>query len=72
MRYFAKDYNLVIKRCYRIVWNEKKTDSKNAKVARTNIGKLMILLKCALCDTKKPRFIKEQKVSRLFSSLRIK
>ena len=72
MRYFAKDYNLFIKRCYRIVWNEKKTDSKNAKVARTNIGKLMILLKCALCDTKKPIFIKEQKVSWLFSSLRIK
>ena len=50
----------------------KRKNSKNAKVAKTNIGQLMILLKCALCDTKKPRFIKEQKVSRLFSSLRIK
>ena len=30
----------------------KKRDSKNPKVAQTNKGKLMILLKCEVCDTK--------------------
>ena len=32
----------------------------------------MILSECAVCDTKKSRFIKEQEVSGLLSSLRIK
>ena len=30
-----------------------KTDSKNPKTAKTNIEKLMILSKYAMCDTKK-------------------
>ena len=49
-----------------------KTDSKNSKVAKTNKGKLIILLKYAVCDNKKSTFIKEQEANGLLSSLRIK
>ena len=46
----------------------KKTDSKNSKAAKANKRKLLILSKCAVCDSTKLRYIKEQ-VSGLFSSL---
>ena len=36
-----------------------KTDSKSPKVAKTNKGKLIILSKCTVSDTKISRFIKE-------------
>ena len=45
---------------------------KNPKVAKTNNRRIMLLSKCAVCDSKKSRFIKEQEASGLFSSLRIK
>ena len=32
----------------------------------------MLLSKCAVCDSKKPKFIKQQEASRLLSSLGIK
>ena len=32
----------------------------------------MLLSKCTLCDSKKPKLIKNQEASRLLSSLRIK
>ena len=32
----------------------------------------MLLSKCEVCDSKKPKFIKEQEASSLLSSLRIK
>ena len=34
--------------------------------------KIMLLSKCAACDSKKSKFIKEQKVSGLLNSLGIK
>ena len=49
-----------------------KTDSKNPRVANRNKEKLNSLSKCAVCDTKKLRFIKEQEASGLLSSLGIK
>ena len=49
----------------------KNTESKNPKVARTKNGRIMLLSKCAVCDSKKPKFIKEQEASRLLSSLGI-
>ena len=42
----------------------KNTESKNPKVARTKNGRIMLSSKC-----KKSRFIKEQEVSGLLSSL---
>ena len=50
----------------------KKTESKNPKVARKKSRRIMLLSKCALCDSKKPKFIKQQEASRLLSGLGIK
>ena len=43
------------------------TESKNPTVARTKNGTIMLLSKCAVCDSKKPKFIKEHEASGLFS-----
>ena len=50
----------------------KNTESKNPEVARTKNGRIMLLLKCAVCDSEKSKFIKEQEPSGLLSSLGIK
>ena len=50
----------------------KNTESKNLKVLRTKNGKMMLLSKFETFDIKKFKFIKEQDVSGLLSSLRIK
>ena len=50
----------------------KNTESKNPKVARSKNGRIMLLSKCAVCDSKKSKFIKEQEASGLLSSLVIK
>ena len=47
-------------------------ESKNPKVGNTKNGRIMLLSKCVVCDSKKLRFIKEQKARRLLSSLGIK
>ena len=50
----------------------KNTESKNPKIGRTKYGRMMLLSKCAMCDSKKSKFIKEQETSGLLSSLGIK
>ena len=51
----------------------KNTESKNPKVVRTKTGRIMLLSKCEVCDSKKLKFIKEREASGLLlSSLRIK
>ena len=47
----------------------KNTESKNPKVARAKKVIIMLLLKCAICNSKKSKFIKQQEASRLLSSL---
>ena len=49
----------------------KNTESKNPKVARIKNGR-MYLSKCAVCDSKKSKSIKEQAASGLLSTLGIK
>ena len=39
---------------------KKNTESMNPRVSKTNNGKTMILSKCAICGSKKARFIKKQ------------
>ena len=51
---------------------QKNTESKNPKVARTKNGRIILLLKCVVCDSEKSKFIKEQEPSGLLSSLAIK
>ena len=41
-------------------------------VCKTSNGKTMMLSKCAMCGTKKSKFIKEQKAKALSSDLGIK
>ena len=50
----------------------KNTKSKNPEVVRTKNGRIMLLSKCAVCDSKKSTFINEQEASGLLSSLGIK
>ena len=50
----------------------KNTESINPKVLKTANGKTMILSKCAICGSKKSKFIKEQQAKGLFSNLGIR
>ena len=50
----------------------KNTESKNPKVVKTKNGRIMLLSKCEVCDSKKSKFVKEQEASGLLSSLGIK
>ena len=48
---------------------KKNTESINPKVSKTTNGKTMILSKCAICGSKKSKFIKEQQAKALLSNL---
>ena len=50
----------------------KKTESKTPKFVRKKNGRIMLLSKCAGCDSKKSKFVKKQEASGLLSSLGIK
>ena len=45
------------------------TESINPKVSKTSNGKAIILSTCAICGSKKSRFIKEQEAKGLLSNL---
>ena len=49
----------------------KNTEGKNPKVARTKYRRVILLLKCAVYDSQKSKFIKVQEASGLLSSLEI-
>ena len=56
---FMEDFSLFTKKFYCIVCSvEKNTESKNPKVAKTKNRRIMLLSKCAVCDSNKPKFIK--------------
>ena len=40
-----------------------------SKVERTKNGKIMLLSKCSLCNSKKSKFLKEQEADGLLSNL---
>ena len=50
----------------------KNTEIKNPKVAKPKNGRIILLSKCAVCNSKKSKFIKQQEASGLLSSLGIK
>ena len=50
----------------------KNAEIKNLKVVRTKNGRIMLWSKCAVCGTKKSKFIKKQKAIGLINSLWIK
>ena len=51
---------------------KKYTKNMNPQVSNTSNGKMMILSKCAICGSKKSRFIKKQEAKGLLSKLGIK
>ena len=51
---------------------KKYTKNVNLQVSSVNNGKLMILSKCAICNTKKSTFINKQEAKGLLSNLGIK
>ena len=50
----------------------KDTESINPKVSNTSNGRKTILLKCAICGSKKSRFIKDQEAKGLLSNLGVR
>ena len=50
----------------------KDTENINPSVSSTSNGKAMILSKCAICGSKKSRFIKDQEAKGLLSNLGVK
>ena len=45
---------------------------RKSKSCRVKKGKIMLFSKCAVCESKKSKFIKQHEASGLLSSLRIK
>ena len=45
---------------------QKNTESNNPKVARTKNGRIMLLSKCALCHSKKSKFIKSKNLAEYY------
>ena len=65
---FQSIYKTLLLHCLKC---RKYTNSKNPKVARTKNGRIMLLSKCQVYDSKKLTFIKDQDASGLLSNLEI-
>ena len=50
----------------------KNTENVNLKMMKTKNGRSILLPKCAICNSKKSRFMKEQEAKGLLSSLCLK
>ena len=48
----------------------KNTESKNPRPVKTKIGRIMLSSNCAVCGSKKSKFIREQEATGILSSLR--
>ena len=48
---------------------KKDTENINPKVSKTSNNRIMLLSKCAICGSKKSRFIKNQEAKGLLSNL---
>ena len=50
----------------------KNPENLNSRVSKTSNGRTMILPKCAICGSKKSRFIKNQEAKGLLSNLGVR
>ena len=50
----------------------KNKQTKNPKIAKERNGRIMLLLQCAMCNSKKSKFVKEEEASWLLSGFGIK
>ena len=57
---------------YYCLKSRKNTENKNAKVVRTKNGRIILLSKRLLCNSRKSKFVKEQEAKGLLSSIGIK
>ena len=71
MKLLDKIYKM-ISYCLKCTKNTENTENINPKISRTSNGKTMILSNCAICDSKKWKFIKKQEANGLLNSLEIK
>ena len=51
---------------------KKETENKNSRVSNASNGRTMILSNCAICDSKKSRFLKNEETKGLLSNLGVK
>ena len=51
---------------------KKDTENKNSRVSNASNGRTMILSNCAICDSKKSRFIKNEETKGLLSNLGVR
>ena len=51
---------------------KKDTENINPRVSNTSNGRTMMLSKCAICSSKKSRFIKDQEAKGLLSNLGVR
>ena len=51
---------------------KKNTENINPKVSKTSNGRTMVLSKCAICDSKKSRCIKNQEAKWLLSNVGVR
>ena len=51
---------------------KKDTENINPRVSNTSNGRAIILSKCAICGSKKSRFIKDQEEKELLSNLGVR
>ena len=61
-------YCLKCKKNKKKTTRKKQTESIDPKVSPTSNGRTMILSKCAICDSKKSKFIKKQEAKELLSN----
>ena len=52
--------------------NKENTENINPKVSASSNGRTMILSKCAICGSKKSKFVKNQEAKGILSSLGLK
>ena len=64
LRKLIKSFNILISNLIVFFELYKNRGSKSSKVAKTKKGRIIMLPKCVVCDSKKSRFIKEWKASR--------
>ena len=50
----------------------KNTENINPRVSKTTNGRTIVLSKCAICDSKKSRFVKNQEAKGLLSNLSVR
>ena len=50
----------------------KDTENINPKISKTSNGRTILLSKCAICNSKKSKFIKNQEIKGLLSNLGVR